>query len=201
MLLSCHCSCIELPENAWCRDTDVERTYVSPFNGLFSRTISVSRHKEGYFMKQETIGWQWHQLDRMEIICIWLQTDNHANTSSLNFFTGRMLLITWSIVTDQVAWSVGLSWSWALNWSRCHLGWGLRYGFKEACIRGVHIGATWPIRLNRPCVATMWPVCQTTLTTGCNVIADSPGKTAINGSSSAVYLMILNSKMVDVLAH
>jgi len=36
-------------------------------------------------MKQETMGWQWHQLDHMRIICTSLQTDNHANTSSLNF--------------------------------------------------------------------------------------------------------------------
>jgi len=36
-------------------------------------------------MKQEVIGWHWHQLDNMQIICILLQTDNHASTSSLNF--------------------------------------------------------------------------------------------------------------------
>jgi len=28
-------------------------------------------------MKQETMGWQWHQLDHMQIICTSLQTDNH----------------------------------------------------------------------------------------------------------------------------
>ena len=33
--------------------------------------------------------WQWHQLDHMQIICTWLQTDNHASTSSLNFFGDR----------------------------------------------------------------------------------------------------------------
>jgi len=32
---------------------------------------------------------QWHQLDHMQTICTSLQTDNHTNTSSLNF-TGRM---------------------------------------------------------------------------------------------------------------
>jgi len=37
------------------------------------------------FMKQEMIGWQWHQLGHKQIICIVLQTDNHASTSSLNF--------------------------------------------------------------------------------------------------------------------
>ena len=35
--------------------------------------------------KQEMIGWQWHQLDHMLIICTSLQRDNHASTSSLNF--------------------------------------------------------------------------------------------------------------------
>jgi len=29
------------------------------------------------------MGWQWHQLDHMQIICDLLQTDNHASTSSL----------------------------------------------------------------------------------------------------------------------
>jgi len=31
------------------------------------------------------MGWQWHQLDHMQIICILLQRDNHASTWSLNF--------------------------------------------------------------------------------------------------------------------
>jgi len=31
------------------------------------------------------MGWQWHQLDHMQITCTVLQTDNHASTSSLNF--------------------------------------------------------------------------------------------------------------------
>jgi len=35
-------------------------------------------------------GWQWHQLDHMQIICTSLQTDNHASTPPLSFFTGRM---------------------------------------------------------------------------------------------------------------
>jgi len=43
-------------------------------------------------MKQEMMGWQWHQ--HMQIICTLLQTGNHASTSSLNFFTGRMFFLT-----------------------------------------------------------------------------------------------------------
>jgi len=36
-------------------------------------------------MKQQMMGWQWHQLDYMQIICTSLQTDNHPSISSLNF--------------------------------------------------------------------------------------------------------------------
>jgi len=37
-------------------------------------------------MNQEMIGWQWNQLDYMQIIYTLLQTDNHAGTSSLTFY-------------------------------------------------------------------------------------------------------------------
>jgi len=33
--------------------------------------------------------WQWHQLSHMQV-CTSLQTDNHASTSLLSFFTDRM---------------------------------------------------------------------------------------------------------------
>jgi len=38
------------------------------------------------------IGWQWHQLAHMQIICALLQTDNHASTSPLKkvLFTDPM---------------------------------------------------------------------------------------------------------------
>ena len=32
------------------------------------------------------LGWQWHQLDYTQRICTSLQTDNHTNTLSLNFY-------------------------------------------------------------------------------------------------------------------
>jgi len=32
------------------------------------------------------IGWQWHQVDHMQIICTSLQTYNHASTSPLGFY-------------------------------------------------------------------------------------------------------------------
>jgi len=31
------------------------------------------------------MGWQWHQLDHMQIICTSLQSDNHIGIPSLNF--------------------------------------------------------------------------------------------------------------------
>jgi len=42
-------------------------------------------------MKQQMIGWHWHQLYHMQIICTLLQTDNHASTSSLNFYRPYVL--------------------------------------------------------------------------------------------------------------
>jgi len=32
------------------------------------------------------IGWQWHLLDNMQIICMSLQTDNPAGTLCLSFY-------------------------------------------------------------------------------------------------------------------
>jgi len=37
-------------------------------------------------MKQEMMGWQWHQLNHMQIICTSLQTDNHVSTSPLSIY-------------------------------------------------------------------------------------------------------------------
>jgi len=45
-------------------------------------------------MKQEMTGWLCHQLGHMQIICTLLQTDNHASTLSLSFFTDWMLFLT-----------------------------------------------------------------------------------------------------------
>jgi len=42
-------------------------------------------------MKKEMTGWQWHQLDHMQIISTLLQTDNHARRLSLNFYKADAL--------------------------------------------------------------------------------------------------------------
>jgi len=53
----------------------------------------VSRYQKGKsnldFTEARDSEWQWHQLGHMHV-CISLQTDNHASTPPLKFFTGRM---------------------------------------------------------------------------------------------------------------
>jgi len=37
-------------------------------------------------LEQKMMGWQWHHVDHMQIICILLQTDNHTSSSSFRFY-------------------------------------------------------------------------------------------------------------------
>ena len=64
-----------------------------PFNGPLSGTTRVSRYPKGKtnldFTGARDSEWQWHQLGHMQV-CTSLQTDNHATTPPLRFFTGRM---------------------------------------------------------------------------------------------------------------
>jgi len=52
-------------------------------------TTWVSQHQKSkpiwILREQEMMGWQWHQLDHMQIISISLQTDNHTSTLPLSF--------------------------------------------------------------------------------------------------------------------
>jgi len=41
------------------------------------------------FTEARDIEWQWHQLGHMQV-CTSLQTDDHASTPPLSFFTDRM---------------------------------------------------------------------------------------------------------------
>ena len=67
--------------------------YTHTFNGPFSGTNQVSRYQKGKtnldYTEAGDSEWQWHQLGHMQV-CILLQTDNHASTPPLSFFTGRM---------------------------------------------------------------------------------------------------------------
>ena len=58
-----------------------------------SGTTRVSRYQKGKtnldFTEARDSEWQWYQLGHMQV-CTSLQTDNHASTLPLSFFTGRM---------------------------------------------------------------------------------------------------------------
>jgi len=58
-----------------------------------SGTTWVSRYQKGKtnldFTGARDSEWHWHQLGHMQV-CTSLQTDNHASTPPLRFFTGRM---------------------------------------------------------------------------------------------------------------
>ena len=70
-------------------------THTHPFNGPFSGTTRVSLYQKDITNLDFTEArdsewqWQWHQLGHMQV-CISHQTDNHASTPPLKFFTGRM---------------------------------------------------------------------------------------------------------------
>jgi len=66
---------------------------------VFSRTTRVSQYQKGKTsldlneVRGDGVwGWQWHQLDYMQTTDTSLQTDNHTNTSSLNFYKPDALL-------------------------------------------------------------------------------------------------------------
>ena len=61
------------------------------FNSFFSRTT----------WEAQMMGWQWHQLDHMQVIYTMLQTDNHASTSSLHFYKPDALLAAQSTASKH----------------------------------------------------------------------------------------------------
>jgi len=67
-------------------------THTHPYNGPFPGTTRVSWYQKGKtnldFTEARDSEWQWHQLGRMQV-CTSLQTDNHASTTPLGFFTGN----------------------------------------------------------------------------------------------------------------
>jgi len=67
--------------------------HTHPFNGPLSGTTRVSRYQKGKtnldFTGARDSEQQWYELGHMQV-CTSLQTDNHASTSLLKFFTGRM---------------------------------------------------------------------------------------------------------------
>jgi len=81
---------------------------------FFFRTTWVSRRQKGkpfwILLEQEMMGWQWHQLDHMQITCTLLQTDNHASTSPLSFYRPDALPAAQPTVWKR--WRLKLHWRW-----------------------------------------------------------------------------------------
>ena len=77
----------------WHWTATMQHTHTHPFNGPLFRTTRVSRYQKGKtnldFTEAWDSEWQWHQLGRMQV-CTLLQTDDHASTSPLSFFTDQM---------------------------------------------------------------------------------------------------------------
>ena len=73
--------------------SDMLAWHTHPFNGPLSGTTQVSQYQKGKtnldFTEARDSEWQWHQLGHMQI-CTLFQTNNHASTPALSFFTGRM---------------------------------------------------------------------------------------------------------------
>ena len=65
---------------------------MSPFDTYVTSLHPVKDKPFWILLKQEMMGWQWHQLNHMQIICTSLQTDSYASTSSLHIFY-RMLFL------------------------------------------------------------------------------------------------------------
>jgi len=51
------------------------------------------------FTEARDSEWQWHQLGHMQV-CTLLQADNHASTTQLSFFTGRMPVAEFQIHSE-----------------------------------------------------------------------------------------------------
>ena len=72
-------------------------THTHTFNGPFSGSTRVSRYQKGKtsldFTEARDSEWRWHQLGHMQV-CTLLQTDNHASTPPLSFFTSRMSFLS-----------------------------------------------------------------------------------------------------------
>jgi len=73
--------------------TEPRHTHTHPFNGPMPGTTQVGRYQKAKtnpdFTGARDSEWQWHQLGHMQV-CTLLQTDNHASTSLLSFFTVQM---------------------------------------------------------------------------------------------------------------
>jgi len=77
---SVYCSAYNVTLIAWlscilcqCGRIYVLATPLSKAKSIVQSASHCQRHQKGILMKQEMMGWQWHQMDHMQIICISFQ--------------------------------------------------------------------------------------------------------------------------------
>jgi len=85
---------VSLKQTTTCIPTaERQQAHTHTFNGPLSGTTRKSRYQKGKtnldFTEARDSEWQCHQLGGMQV-CTSLQTDNHASTPPLSFFTGQM---------------------------------------------------------------------------------------------------------------
>jgi len=58
------------------------------FHQLTNKQLATGTlgHLWSTHLLEQQMGWQWHQMDHMQIICTSLQTDDHATTSTLDSY-------------------------------------------------------------------------------------------------------------------
>ena len=75
------------------------------------------------------MGWQWHQLEHMQIICTSLQTDNHTSTSPLfsqaRCPSCRPTNSVKALKANTVGWLVG----WLVDWLEFNVPFQHKYGY------------------------------------------------------------------------
>ena len=90
-------------ERAW----DYNDTHTHLFNGPLSATTRVSWYQKGKtnldFTEARDSEWQWHQLGRMQV-CTSLQTDNHASTLPLYFYSPDAFPAAKPTVSEHWCW-------------------------------------------------------------------------------------------------
>ena len=90
------CQTWKLFNNHWTTPPPPPPRLLHPVNGLFSRTTWVSWQQKGkpfwILLEQEMMGWQWHELDHMQIICMVAPRSRQITTPvpHHSLFTNRM---------------------------------------------------------------------------------------------------------------
>jgi len=96
------------------------------------------------------MGWQWHQLDRMQIICFSLQTDNLASTLAVKFLQSRCS----SSKHWRQLWLIYSAATWFLVTCGAHVAESFLH--QASNLRQVMLGILWHVRMGRLRQCHIW---------------------------------------------